>query len=305
MANSNDITIGKEGWIFLTGGSNSPLETYSSNEENPSYVRSWVKLIDKRVKKIGDLGAEYIHLFAPNKLSIYPEYFPAKLPFFSNHPISSVVRSINQNNEGISDNIVNPIPFFNKQKKNFPLYWKTDSHWNFQGCFCAYQLICSRLGVKPNNSLLSRPVVQGKLSMDLGSKLSPPEKEHVKFYNTMKDSNRVYANRLVNYKEDNKLTNEIGLHIGSHVIFVNKVTKNRKKLLLFGDSFSEYRPNLLTGMLAETFSEVHFIWSNNVDYSYIRDISPDIVITELAERFMTRVPTDKFSLKRYVDDLSI
>jgi len=69
--------------------------------------------------------------------------------------------------------------------------------------------------------------------------------------------------------------------------------------MLFGDSFSECREHLLTGMLAETFREVHFIWNANIDYEYVNFIQPDVVITELAERFMTRIPTDKLDIQSF------
>lgn len=69
--------------------------------------------------------------------------------------------------------------------------------------------------------------------------------------------------------------------------------------MLFGDSFSECREHLLTGMLAETFREVHFIWNPNIDYEYVNFIQPDVVITELAERFMTRVPADKLDIQSF------
>ena len=68
---------------------------------------------------------------------------------------------------------------------------------------------------------------------------------------------------------------------------------------MFGTSFSEYRPCLLTGILAETFSEVHFVWSTNLDWSYIKKIQPDIVLTEIVERFIPEVPSDNFNLKEY------
>jgi len=53
----------------------------------------------------------------------------------------------------------------------------------------------------------------------------------------------------------------------------------------------------LTGMLAETAREVEFIWSSNLDWAYIKRARPDVVIYELAERFMTIVPNDRLSLR--------
>ena len=63
-------------------------------------------------------------------------------------------------------------------------------------------------------------------------------------------------------------------------------------VVLFGDSFSDYRPSSLTWLLAEEFSDVHFIWSAGLDFDYVQRVSATIVVSELAERFMSRLPQD-------------
>jgi hypothetical protein len=136
--------------------------------------------------------------------------------------------------------------------------------------------------------------------MDLGAKMDPPVKENARFYQTLEKAERIYANELVLHKERTGKLNEVGLHVGSNVVFVNRHSGVQKKAILFGDSFAEYRPHLLTGLLAETFAEFHFIWSTSIDYSYIDRVSPDIVITEIVERFMPQLPDDNFNLKAYV-----
>lgn len=91
-----------------------------------------------------------------------------------------------------------------------------------------------------------------------------------------------------------------GFHLGSNVVFQNENTLNKKKVVVFGDSFSEYRPQYITGALAETFSEVHFVWTTSIDYDYVKREKPDIVITEIVERFMPKVPDDSFCLEDHV-----
>ena len=49
-------------------------------------------------------------------------------------------------------------------------------------------------------------------------------------------------------------------------------------------------------MLAESFSEVHFVWSASLDWSYIERVRPDILLFELAERFLARLPKDDFDV---------
>jgi len=50
-------------------------------------------------------------------------------------------------------------------------------------------------------------------------------------------------------------------------------------------------------MLAETASEVEFIWSSKLDWNYINRARPDVVLYEIVERFMTVVPKDNLSLR--------
>lgn len=67
-------------------------------------------------------------------------------------------------------------------------------------------------------------------------------------------------------------------------------------VMLFGNSFSEFRPHQLTAMLSETFRNVHFIWSTGLDWDLIERIRPNIVITEIAERFMSTLPKDDLNV---------
>lgn len=89
------------------------------------------------------------------------------------------------------------------------------------------------------------------------------------------------------------------VHVGSQVAYKNdSAAAADKKIVIFGDSYASERPDALTAMLAETVHDVEFIWSSNLDWRYIERAQPDVVVCELAERFITRVPNDKFSLRR-------
>ena len=49
-------------------------------------------------------------------------------------------------------------------------------------------------------------------------------------------------------------------------------------------------------MLSETFRNVHFVWSTGLDWDLIERIRPNIVITEIAERFMSTLPKDDLNV---------
>ena len=112
---------------------------------------------------------------------------------------------------------------------------------------------------------------------------------------------RVYANSLVGFKEANTLVNAAGLHGGSHCVFVNHRAESKDSIVLFGSSFSDYRltVNLLTAICVAHFRVVHFIWSTDVDFGYVARIRPDVVVTEIPERFLALCPSDELDIESY------
>lgn len=291
------VHVGNNGWLFLVKGANDVSALYKNESSfTPEMVSAWKQLLHDRNERISALGARYVHLPAPEKLTVLHKYYDGKIENINGSPTIALLSSY----EEVPLYAINPVPYFSQQIDNYPLYWKTDTHWSFWGCYCAYQLLCAKLGEEPNPDLVNYQYTPVNMVLDLGSKVDPKVKEEARFYKLSQKSKRVYANELVSFKEENDLVNEGSLHVGSHVVFHDDSdTAIQKKVVLFGDSFSEYRSILLTGMLAETFSEVHFIWSASIDYDYLDKVKPDIVVTELAERFMTRIPEDQVRIDEF------
>ena len=300
VAASEHVHCGRDGWLFLVGGSNSALEYYTDPDAFPeATLQKWLALLHERRTRCSSFGAQYLHMIAPDKLTIYRDEFIGDLPHWSRSPALQLPKAAAA--DGLADVVVNVVPYLTRQKAHFKLFFQTDTHWTFEGCHCAYQILCSKLGVQFNRAIARGQRKSGELLLDLGAKLDPPRREEFAYVNFLKTSRRVAVNALVSYKEREKKENDGGLHVGSNVVFCNMQPEAiDKTVVLFGDSFAEYRPHLLTGMLAETFREVHFVWSTSLDWSYIERVKPDLLITEAAERFANKVPTDDFDLDRHV-----
>ena len=100
-------------------------------------------------------------------------------------------------------------------------------------------------------------------------------------------------NKTVRYNEQTGFRDGKPQFQGCYVHLRNDSPDARPEtVLLFGDSFSEFRPHLLTAMLAETYRELHFVWSASLDFDLIGRFRPQIVISEIAERFMATLPGD-------------
>lgn len=304
----NGVLHGRDGWLFLWDGSNDVHRYYT----DPDYftatdVAAWRDLITGRDDRITGLGARYRHLTVPDKLSVYPQYLPAGPLDFDRHPALLLARAF----PGDAP-YVDILPDLRDQRGDWPgrvahgsrdargsdaFFFRTDSHWTFEGCQVAYIRLCESLGVAPLDLTDRRPNAGRELALDLGAKLSPPVQELAQFGRVLRDSRRVSANEMVRYNEAEGFARGEPRFVGCTVHNHNdKPGAIDARLVVFGDSFCEFRPHLLTAMLSETFRDVHFVWSTNLDYDFIRNLAPDIVITEIAERFSKRIPTDDFTV---------
>ena len=292
MKNTNNVIFGKDDWLFLGEGTNDFMSYVRGNKKlSTAITNNWINLLLTRKKWFHATGIKYIHVFAPEKATVYPEF---------------LLENVNQNLGHISvlsqrnpDVFLNVLPYFRSIKNKHQLYSKTDTHWNYFGAFACYQLICSILGYEFNTDIVNGENKFIKVLYDLGGKLTPPQYENIQTLKKKLKSERSFSNLLIRYKEKNSIENEVGLHVGSRVIFNNNKAMHQEKVIIFGDSFSEYRLGRLTEMFAETFSEVHFCWSASIDYNYIKRIKPNIVITELCERFAVMVPNDEFNVDSF------
>ena len=303
----HDVLTGKDGWLFLHAGTNDVLQFYLDAEQFGAREKSgWSEILLSRHRKARILGATYVHLAAPDKLSIYSdmlmrddinvELAPSRaLPLFMDGLREA---------ELLKSLYVDPLSFLSSDRQaGRLLYWKTDTHWTFYGALSACKALCYRLSARLHSTIDPARLREWELVLDLGGKLNPQVTERFQVREVPESVERIFANDLVLFKERNGLEHEAGLHVGSHVIYRNTATNaDPRRVILFGDSFSEFRPHLLMGMIAETFREVHFIWSGSIDWEYVARVKPNIIISEFAERFMRELPADDFNVEKCAAD---
>lgn len=321
---SPEVHIGEDGWLFLTGGEHRVIDLYRNESSfTVEMAEAWVALIRKRADKLTPRGIEYIHLAVPDKLTLLNRHYNDALHNADGSPI----RQLHGQYESKLQNFLNVVPYLTQGIDKYPIFWKTDNHWTAWGCFMAYQLLCSRLHIPTNTDILNYPFTESEMILGLGcsetmSEGGAVEPETIRTYRLDRYSKRIYANEVIRYRENLNLdslsqrvrgfddpdTAKARLKIseamiggqGSHVIYENRSANAvDKKIVLFGDSYSDFRQNLLTGMLAETAREVHFVWSQSVDYEYIRQVCPDIVITQTSEASMTVLPVDTGDVREW------
>lgn len=288
----NGVVSGKNGWLFLWDGSNEVNRYYTQ----PDYftdadAQGWVDLLTSRRDRLAGLGARYRHLTVPDKLSLYPDQVGKALPHFDRHPGRLVAERLQGD-----DLNVDIQPAMLEAAKEGATFYRTDSHWTFGGCQTGYRRLCQALGVTPQD-FSDRKSGSRSMVMDLGNKFTPQVLEEASFTPVLRDARRISENAQIRYNEETGFAEGKPRFVGCYMHMRNDRPDSRPEtLMLFGDSFSEFRPHLLTAMLSETFREVHFVWSTSFDWELIERIRPNIVVTEIAERFMSTLPKDDLTV---------
>ena len=296
-ARIDDVACGDDGFLFLVGGSNDPIQMFmNSDPVDMDIVSLWHSRVADRKKRLSGLGIKYIQCMIPEKLSTIGEKLHWPLDFSRSYGR----RFLENLPVELGENCVDLFEFFRSSPYRDSLYLKTDSHWSHFGAFGAYQVLCGRLGISFRRDLLDRPSSKGQVMFDLGSKLPIARRELATFFKFRVESEIVEENELVTLKKQRGRENDARLDVGSYIRFSNERAPVLKRVLLFGDSFSEYRDHLLTGLFAETFNDFAFAWTTSIDYDLVRSFAPDIVICAMTERFMTHVPDDQFNMESYV-----
>ena len=287
------IHVGRDGWLFLTGGANAVLDQYRPTPARWWRLRAWARLIERRGERAGAAGIRYVHTVVPEKLTIYPHLCAWPLIDPRQSPARRLAAAVEH--RGQSRLLVDLVSPMMSDEGDDRLYWRTDTHWTLAGCLVAYRELCAALDAVPRTDLAGRPYSDRDSVMDLGAKMVPPITEQVRVYGLQRDARRHFANELVTDHETGLTTRPP--HTAVHVVHENASPgADPRRLLVYGDSCSHYHPFRLTGLLAETFREVHFVWSADVDWRHVAAVRPDILVTEIAERFLVRVPDDHFDL---------
>ncbi|MGI4746056.1 MAG: alginate O-acetyltransferase AlgX-related protein [Janthinobacterium lividum] len=294
------VVEGKDGWLFLAGGMNNAERIYKDPHFLPKgWASQWSTLIKSRQLMTAQIGAQYLHLIAPEKTSIYPELFPEPLPLYGRHPcgyLSGLQRP------DLLGSIIDPSLAFMQEKYKRDVYLRNDSHWNIFGAQIVVNLAMQRLGYEQRIDVEALSFHEHTMVGDLANKLPDRRSEARALVRISPFLKRSFANKIVAYNECYR-GQRPAIHVGGAASFTNSSpTAIDQRVLIFGDSYSGYEAGGLTHLFAELFRKVQFVWSQNVDTGLLQTLSPDILITEGAERFMSRVPNDRFDLSSFVNE---
>ena len=277
--------LGGMGHAFLVGGSNNVLENYQVPSDSPRVTdlgNRWIDLFKQRQVESHRRGIQYLQTVIPEKMSLMPELVPydisgpTKLLFFIENWANRSFAPYVSGYETLAED------------RKFETFDTIDTHLSPFGAFRIFKKVMESLGVHDE----IYPIFRKSESMRVGdvaerfivnSTLLHPDTELLKIPLPLNEEGM----RIVEEFDPSSHG-----HIGVRRVFANPLAPVKKKLLVFGNSFFERggHPKTLTWWFARTFTEFHFIWDPAFDWDYADRISPDIIIGQTIERFLSRVP---------------
>jgi hypothetical protein len=281
---TRNVLVGKDGWLFTS--ELQMVEHYSGQIQfTPEQLHDWKVLLEKRRDWLARRGIAYVFVVAPDKQTVYPEYLPDWVKKVRPETMLDQFFAYMRTNSTVP--VLDLRDVVRDAKANNPTYLKTDTHWNLLGGFIAYQELVRMLARQvPTLKLEPLPITAftltnclqpgGDLARMLGSSMVEnnaflffPKPELPKF--TTKQPT------LEHYKDPGFINNP----------------QAQGRLILFRDSFAE----AWTPFLGYHFNQVTTRWQFDLDPAWIERNKPDIVATEMLERFFNTEDPKKMMAK--------
>jgi len=252
---------------------------YSQDELN--LIKKGAESLQRQLTEAG-LTTKVIILIAPNHSTIYPETmsdFLAEQKTGDNSKLKQMTELFKNS----TVKFINPYDRLMKEKSNYFLYNRTDTHWNEIGAYFGYCEVFDYIGetfpgAKP------RPLSDFNIynAIVRGGDLIPMLKFDQDIY--IENSTLLRIKNPTVKELNRKDTDEIPYQEGFYHQFHEYNTGDAAKptILMYRDSFSIS----MMMPIAETSNRVVFagMWDYDIKIDYIKEINPDFVLIEKVER---------------------
>lgn len=279
LANNSMVYFGKENWMFYIG------ENVKGVYENKRlYTEEELNLLKKHLEERRDWLAK--------KGIAYYVFFPRMSHYFYQEKIGKGLYQYNKQARLIQfidflkkNSTINVIDVYTpmlRAKKSYQrdLYYHSDSHWNLFGAYFAYEEIIHRL--KENFSNIGDPIPLKEIEWlesesneaDLSKLISLSNvitrHEYIPLHPAVNSATPIATPNYPEYQSVHPLLSYRGSDSAA------------PKLLMNRDSYS----NFLIPYFSKHFSKQTYVWSPLFFPTIIEKEKPDIVVTEMMERFL-------------------
>jgi hypothetical protein len=266
----NNVLVGKQGWLYLTDEDNLDYYQHASPFSQGQLAHIQQKL-DQVKATLAAQGIDFVVVVSPNKETIYPDYLPDGIQQINQKSqLDQLVDYMDQHGQTRIIDLRTPLM---DAKKSGQVYNRTDTHWNEPGAYLAYREIINSLNDRfpvlkaysPEDFSLSNETLRGDLSHMLP--LTKPFVEQ-----SISVTPRVPRKAQMLQYDPNGIT------------ITETVGASLPKAVIFRDSFF----NSLLPFFSEHFRRAVYVHSFEVDEDLVMKEKPDVVILEIAERYLNQ-----------------
>jgi len=274
IINNPNVHFGKDGWMFYVGGvcrenfeNSKPL----SDEE----LEKMTEVLVKRRDWLNKRGIEFYMMFPPMAYFVYEEEVGPRL--WRYHKKSKVEQLYEYVNTNTDINFIDLLEPLKEAKKNNQrlLYFKTNSHWNYNGSYIAYTTLIEYL--KRDFPQIPAPFPYDSIRWKRYDTYIPDLYKALALdrYNTSVEYEPVRAFML----RDVETTYPVyeGFSSPAPAFCLHNKNVESPSILLYGDSYAGF----LYYYLAQNFSRGIYLWTPLFYPSIIELEKPDIVVQEM------------------------
>lgn len=289
MSGGSPVVVGGDGWLYLAKdrGRDVMKEHRAAKPIDEDQLDRIAAVLKSRQDWLAARGIAYLVAVAPNKETIYPEHLPSA--YAQVGKLARIDQIVDHLGVRAGINVVDLRQALLEAKKTEQVFYNTDSHWNAVGAFVSYQALIERLGktfpalvpMKREDFYLERyNFFGGDLSFMVGLQEMMTED---RMYLLPKHP---YRARGATIEHDNP-----GFFQPAQA---SRVDDSRlPKVIFFHDSyFWEILP-----FVGENFSRAVYVWvkpwsekgPHVFDEELVEREKPDVVVEEIAERFLVPI----------------
>lgn len=255
------VMRGKSGYLFLDNDTNHVVRQISgkfplSKKQKENISRTFEDR--ERLAKVFDFS--YLHLITSNNHCIESEFLPEYISI-------SKDRSAIYLSESYPKLVCYPLELLRnyRDETGYVVTRRTDTHWTRTGAAVVWNHISDLLGLDSKIDIgRDREIIE--YTGDLGEKLVPVQSETIEDLMVRSDMDVLFQNHVP---------------FNGKYVHTKSKNQNKKKAIIFGGSST----GGFLDIVSHFFSELHFFWGAIFDVSLIQKIRPDVVITQVNERF--------------------
>jgi hypothetical protein len=274
--------LGREGFGFIYLGANRLTEMYKCEDQGHinAVTDAWQSVFSNRVDKLVESDIQYVQTIIPDKQSLIPDLYPYPLNTPTPHLAAIELRVLNE--PIMANRYVSALTAFQSAMR-LSVFRKMDSHLAPYGAFTLFRAFVETMG---EASIDEPEFTRERIILpDLAMKFVG-----VPFYDIQLEAvEPEFARHRVKVDDFAPYTNHNG---GRRVVWQNPAAPIGKSVIAFGNSFFSLGgfQGELSWWMSIYCKEFHFVWSPDVDFSYVQDKKPDVVICQTIERFLDKVP---------------